>query len=149
MNINSQIFPVFKQAYTAVSIAFLIPIICWPFVRYLGLEPAWGTTIEKNWLISASLLLITFTVCDSFLSKQQGMYDLSIRIIWVLFSCYMVIISLQDLALAWFLAATVGLRALWVSCELWHHPHVQWWQWQAWFRDSSAAFTMFVWLMYW
>jgi len=148
-NINPVAPTMVQQWYTPVSIAFLIPILCWPLAPHFGLEPAWGTSIEKNWLIAASLLLITFTICDSFISKQQGLYDLIMRMIWILFSAYMVMMSLQDLSLAWFLAATLGFRALWVSPELWNNQHVQWWQWQAWWRDSIASLSMFLWLIYW
>ncbi|MDQ6991797.1 MAG: hypothetical protein Q9M11_08725 [Mariprofundaceae bacterium] len=146
---NQHVPEMFKQLYGAVSIAFFIPIVCWPLALHVGLEPAWGTSIEKNWLIAASLLLMTFTICDTFLAKPRGFYDVSVSIVWVLFSAYMVMISFHNLSLAWFLAATMGLRALWISPNLWDDSHVQWWQWQAWFRDSSAAFAMFVWLIYW
>jgi len=138
-----------KQMYTAVSIAFVIPILCWPLALQLGLEPAWGTSIEKNWLVAASLLLMIFTTVDMFLPKWQGWYDAVERLIWVLFAGYIVIITLQHLSLAWFLAAALALRALWISPMLWQNQGVQWWQWQAWWRDASAALTMFIWLIYW
>ncbi|MDQ6952533.1 MAG: hypothetical protein Q9M15_03295 [Mariprofundaceae bacterium] len=129
--------------------ALILPVLCWPLAPYLGLEPIWGTSFEKNWLISASLLLIVFTVSDAVLAERYGVADLVMNIAWVLFSCYMVIFVLQHLSAAWFLAATLGLRALSITPLLWQQTHQPWWYWQAWWRDSSTALMMFTWLIYW
>jgi len=147
--INKAETPLWQQLYSAISIAFLVPILCWPIIPYIGLEPAWGTSFEKNWLVAASLLLMVFTIADKSLSKHQGWADIILGITWVLFAGYIVIFVLQHPAQAWFLAAALALRGLSVLPILWQQKHLQWWHWRAWFRDTIAAIIMFTWLIYW
>jgi len=138
-----------KQLYSGISVGLLITILCWPILPHLGLEAVWGSSFEKNWLISASIVLVAFTIFDTALAERDSWMDVIMGLAWVLFSVYIVVIVLQQPSQAWFLAAALGLRSLSVSPILWQQQHVQWWHWQAWWRDLIAALVMFTWLIVW
>jgi len=141
--------PWYQELYHASSIALVLPVLCWPLVPYLGYDPVWGTSFERNWLVAAALLLFLFTVTDLLLSEKEGMQHVVIGMASVSFTTGIIVYSLGHLAQAWLIAATLALRCMLMMPVLWQGKQVQWWHWSAWWRDFTASLGMFIALIYW
>jgi len=139
-----------KQGYAWISLALTLPVFLWPAFLLFGFTPSFGTSIEQNWLISSCCLLIAVVVADSILFYQHIRHAI-ISSIWIMLASSIASLAIRNADLAWFIAALFALRSLHITYQLWNiKPEYQpFWQWAAWWRDSSTAFIMFLWLNYW
>ena len=140
-----------KQGYLWVSFALAMPVFLWPVFLLLGFTPAFGITIEQNWLISASCLLMAVVVADSILSYRNHMSNVVSSAIWIIVASSVVSLTVRNPDMVWLIAALFALRPLHILHALWHAKaeSLQWWHWIAWWRDTGTALTMFLWLNYW
>ncbi|MDQ6968358.1 MAG: hypothetical protein Q9M14_06735 [Mariprofundaceae bacterium] len=141
-----------KQCYLWVSLALTIPVFLWPAFLLFGFTPAFGISIEENWLISACCLLMAVVVADSILSYRHHISHAIGSAIWIIVASSIIPLTIRNPDMIWFIAALFALRSLYVFQSLWHHSKPepqQWWRWTAWWRDSSTALVMFLWLNYW
>ena len=140
-----------KQGYVWVSLALAMPVFLWPTLLLLGFTPAFGVSIEQNWLVAACCLLIAAVVADSILSYRHHISHIIGSAIWIIAVCYVVSLAIRKPEMAWLIAAFFALRPLHLFHQLWHNKSEsqQWWHWVAWWRDSSTALVMFLWLSYW
>ena len=139
-----------QQAYVWVSLALALPLFLWPAFLYFGFTPALGVSIEQNWLIAACCLLISAIVADSILSYKQQLSQVLASAIWIMAASSTASLAIRNPDMAWFIAALFALRSILNLPHLWRAGRkYQWWRWTAWWRDSSAALTMFLWLHYW
>ncbi len=141
-----------QQVYLWVSIALLLPVLLWPLFLIFGFTPAFGISIEQNWVIAASCLLMAATVADSILSYRQQLLHAVISAIWIMVISSVITLVIRNEAMTWLLAVLFFLRSLHTMLPLWKHQtneSVAWWQWIAWWRDSTASFAIFLWLYAW
>lgn len=140
-----------KQGYVWVSFALAMPIFLWPTLLLLGFTPAFGVSIEQNWLVAACCLLIAVVVADSILSYHHHISHIVSSAIWIITVCYIVSLAIRKPEMAWLIAALFALRPLHLFYQLWYNKSEsqQWWHWIAWWRDSTTALVMFLWLNYW
>jgi hypothetical protein len=141
-----------KQAYVWVSVALAMPIFLWPVFLLLGFTPAFGISIEQNWLVSASCLLMVAITADSILSYRHNIKHVVGSAIWIVVASSIISLAIRNPDMVWLVAALFALRPLHIVQQLWHAKHdepLQWWIWIAWWRDTSTALVMFLWLNYW
>jgi len=140
-----------KQGYIWVSFALTLPVFLWPAFLLFGFTPAFGISIEKNWLIAACCLLITVVTADSILSYREHISQVITSALWIMVVSSVVSLAIRNPDMAWFIAALFALRPVHIFYAKWHaKPESQlWWHWIAWWRDSSTALVMFLWLNYW
>jgi len=140
-----------KQGYAWVSFALALPVFLWPSFLALGFTPAFGINIEQNWLVAACSLLMAVVVADSILSYRHHISHMIGSAVWVIVVSSMISLAIRNPHMAWFIAILFALRPLHLFHSLWlatSESH-QWWHWIAWWRDSSTAVVMFLWLSYW
>jgi len=140
-----------KQGYIWVSFALALPVFLWPAFLLFGFTPAFGISIEQNWLVAACCLLMAVVVADSILSYSHHINHVISSAIWIIVASSVVSLAMRNPGIIWFIAALFALRPLHIIQQLWHakHESLQWWQWIAWWRDTSTALIMFLWLSYW
>ena len=140
-----------QQAYLWVSIALLMPVVLWPLFLVFGFTPAFGVSIEQNWVIAASCLLMAATVADSILSYRQQLVHVVISAMWIMVISSVIALVIRNETMTWLLASLFFLRSLHTMLPLWKQQdkNVAWWQWIAWYRDSTASLSIFLWLYAW
>jgi len=148
---NEAIQDYHKQAYLWVSFALAMPVFLWPIFLLLGFTPAIGISIEQNWLVSASCLLMAVIVADSILSYRHRISHVVGSAIWIVAASSIISLTMRNPDMIWLIAALFALRPLHLFHQLWYAKpeSLQWWQWIAWWRDTSTALVMFLWLNYW
>jgi len=140
-----------KQAYLWLSVTLALPIFLWPALLLFGFTPAFGISIEQNWLVAACFLLMTAVTADSILSYRPHISHVIASAIWIMLVSSIVSLAIRNPDIVWFIATLFALRSAYVSHSLWQAKSklAQWWQWVAWWRDSSTALAIFLWLNYW
>ncbi|MDQ6955992.1 MAG: hypothetical protein Q9M21_02230 [Mariprofundaceae bacterium] len=140
-----------KQGYIWVSFALALPVFLWPAFLLFGFTPAFGISIEQNWLIAACSLLMAAIVADSILSYRHHISHIIGSAIWIIVASSVISFVIRNPDTVWFIATLFALRALHTLHPLWKtksEPQ-QWWHWIAWGRDTSTALVIFLWLSYW
>jgi len=140
-----------KQAYTWVSFALALPVFLWPAFLLFGFTPAFGVSIEQNWLVAACSLLMAAVVADSILSYHRHISHVIGSAIWIIVASSVISLAIRNPDITWLIAALFALRPLYVFHPLWYQKSEsqQWWHWIAWWRDTSTALVIFLWLNYW
>ena len=140
-----------KQGYLWISLALAIPAFLWPVFLLLGFTPAFGISIEQNWLVSACGLLMAVVVADSILSYRQHTSHIVISAIWIIVASSIISLAIRNPDMIWCIAVLFALRPVLVFHSLWQAKpeSLHWWHWIAWCRDSGTALVMFLWLHYW
>ena len=140
-----------KQGYIWVSFALALPVFLWPAFLLFGFTPAFGISIEQNWLIAACSLLMAAVVADSILSYRHHISHAIGSAVWIIVASSIISFVIRNPDTTWFIAALFTLRSLHTFHLLWEtkSESQQWWQWIAWGRDGSTALVIFLWLRYW
>jgi len=140
-----------QQVYLWMSIALAIPVFIWPCFLILGFTPAFGVSIEQNWLISACCLLLVSIVSDSILSYKNRLRDAINLALWVMLATSAISFAIRNPDSSWLIALLFGLRSLQAAYALAFQKadNLPWWTWMAWWRDSSSAIIIFLWLAFW
>jgi len=140
-----------QQAYLWMSIALAVPVLIWPCFLILGFTPAFGVSIEQNWLISACCLLLVSIVSDSILGYQNRLRDALNLALSVMIATSVISFAIRNPDSSWLIASLFGLRSLQAAYTLAFQKEADlpWWVWMAWWRDSSSAIMMLLWLAFW
>jgi len=112
----------------------------------MGLQPSFGVSVAKNWVVSASIMLLAATVADSILSMVVSSRKTWIHITWVAITAALIPGVLNAVNSAYLLALIFFIHALRSSWFLWQGEG-DWWLWPAWIRDVSTAMVLLLWLV--
>jgi len=141
-----------QQAYLWMSIALAAPVFIWPCFLVLDFTPAFGVSIEQNWLISACCLLLASIVSDSILGYKNRLRDALNLALSVMIATSVISFAIRNPDSSWLIACLFGLRSLQAAYTLAFQKttnDLPWWVWMAWWRDSSTAITMLLWIAFW
>ncbi len=136
------------NTYLLISLALAIPVLVWPLTLLIGSASESGGIVEKNWLISASLLLLAVTVSDSVLSGARSLRQMLLHSVWIAITVAVISVVLREFAAAHLLGAMFFLHAMRSATALWLDGS-GWWLWPAWIRDAVVAMAIFLWIILW
>jgi len=136
------------NTYLLISLALAIPVLVWPLALFIGSASESGGIVEKNWLISASLLLLAATVSDSVLASVTSLRQMLQHCVWIAITVAVISVVLRESAAVHLLGVMFFLHAMRSAIALWHDSS-NWWLWPAWIRDVVVALSIFLWMFLW
>ena len=130
-------------AYILLSLALTIPVMFWPLPLFVGITSVVDGTIEKNWLIAASLLLFLATVADSVIAGASSLQQMLLHATWVIIAVAVILVALREFGGTYLLGMMFFMHSLRSATGLWNHSS-GWWLWPAWLRDTGVALAIFL-----
>jgi|UPI0003A5DB61 hypothetical protein len=146
-----------QDVYLWLGIGLLAPIVLLPLRLAFGDgSPAFGVIIESRWLLLGGCLLLVACAADTTLSLVEryqrdgeiGALVAYCAASWVFVFVLLVPFITSSPAHGWWLSALFAVHAWRAGLALWR-GQTQWWLWYAWWRDCTAAVSLFFWLAYW